>query len=177
MLCYVTLRTCVPCFSAAQTVQRVFNVATRGTELASLVRTLTTLGRVKTSTITRVDFVNRSWTILRERSNILFGSFGTEGDLQCCSFFCVSLLPRPQTKRSRKASFRWVPNWQVEAICFGLAANAVTPSPSRFVQVWNRCLSAITSFFGAKWFFRIVVSCADVFSEGGIGEQRSERTS
>ena len=53
-------------------------------ELASLARTLTTLGRLKTSTITRVYFVNRSKTFLRERSNILFGSFGTEGDLQCC---------------------------------------------------------------------------------------------
>ena len=86
------------------------------------------------------------------------------------SFFCVSLLRRPQTKRSRKASFRWVPNWQVEA-------NAVTLSPSRCVQLWNLYISAITSLFGAKWFFRIVVSCAYVFSVGGIGEQRSERTS
>ena len=93
------------------------------------------------------------------------------------SFFCVSLLRRPQTKRSRKASFRWVPNWQVEARCFRLAANAVTLSPSRCVQLWNRYLSAITSFFGAKWFFRIVVSCAYVFSEGGVDEQTSERTS
>ena len=144
-----TLRTWVPCFSAAQTLRGVFNVATRGTELASLARTLTKLGRLQTSTITRVDFVNRSWTFLRERSNILF-----------------SLLRRPQTRRSRKASFRWVPNWQVEARCFRLAANAVTLSPSRCVQLWNRYLSAITSFFGAKWFFRIVVSCAYVFSEG-----------
>ena len=93
------------------------------------------------------------------------------------SFFCVSLLRRPQTKRSRKASFRWVPNWQVEARCFMLAANAVTLSPSRCVQLWNLYISAITSLFGAKWFFRIVVSCAYVFSVGGIGEQRSERTS
>ena len=144
-----TLRTWFPCFSAAQTLRGVFNVATRGIELASLARTLTTLGRLKTSTITRVDFVNRSWTFLRERSNILF-----------------SLLRRPQTRRSRKASFRWVPNWQVEARCFRLAANAVTLSPSRCVQLWNRHLSAITSFFGAKWFFRIVVSCAYVFLEG-----------
>ena len=93
------------------------------------------------------------------------------------SFFCVSLLRRPQTKRSRKASFRWVPNWQVEARCFRLAANALTLLSSRCVQLWNRYLWAITSFFGAKWFFSIVVSCAYVFSEGGVGEQRSERTS
>ena len=50
----------MPCFSAAQTLRGVFNVATRGTELASLARTLTKLDRLKTSTITRVDFVNRS---------------------------------------------------------------------------------------------------------------------
>ena len=85
------------------------------------------------------------------------------------SFFCVSLLWRPQTKRSRKASLRWVLNWQVEARCFRLAANAVTLSPSHCVQLWNRYLLAITSFLGVNWFFTIVVSCAYVFSEGGIG--------
>ena len=55
-----TLTTWMPCFSAAQTLRGVLNVATRGIELASFTRTLTTLGRLKTSTITRVDVVNRS---------------------------------------------------------------------------------------------------------------------
>ena len=55
-----TLRTWVPCFFAAQTLRGVFNVATRGIKLASLAGTLTTLGGLETSTITRVDFVNRS---------------------------------------------------------------------------------------------------------------------
>ena len=75
------------------------------------------------------------------------------------SFFCVSLLWRPQTKRSRKASFRWLPNWQVEARCFRLAASAVTLWPSRCVRLRNLYLSVVTIFFDAKWFFRIMVSC------------------
>ena len=75
------------------------------------------------------------------------------------SFFCVSLLQRPQKKRSRKASFRWLPNWQVEAGCFRLAASAVTLWPSRCVRLRNLYLSVITIFFDVKWFFRRMVSC------------------
>ena len=97
------------------------------------------------------------------------------------SFFYVSLLRRPQTKRSRKASFRWLPNWQVEARCFRLAASAVTLWPSRCVRLRNLYLSVITIFFDAKWFFRIMVSCVyakETFvslSKGVIDRLRSTR--
>ena len=47
-------------FFRSSNTPRVLNVATRGIELASFTRTLTTLGRLKTSTITGVDVVNRS---------------------------------------------------------------------------------------------------------------------
>ena len=36
---------------------------------------------------------------------------------------------------------------------------------------------SITSFFGAKWFLRIVASCAYVLTEGADREHKSERTS
>ena len=47
-------------FFRSSNTQTVLNVATGGIELVSFTRTLTTLGRLKTSTITRVDVVNRS---------------------------------------------------------------------------------------------------------------------
>ena len=75
-----TLRTWLPCFSAAQTLRGVFNVATRGIELASLARTLTTLGRLKLRRLPES-------TLLTEAElscEILFGSFGAEGDVQGC---------------------------------------------------------------------------------------------
>ena len=66
-----TLRTWVPCFSAAQTLRGVFNVATRGIELASLAITLTTLGRLKTSTINRNVMFSGKQTSARKMADEL----------------------------------------------------------------------------------------------------------
>ena len=143
----------VALFSAAQTLRGVFNVATRGIELASLARTLTTLGRLKTSTITRVDFVNRSWTFLRDPFRQLRRRGRRSGlHPKCVPRLAVSFVSPYCEDHRRSYRVRLHSGGCRTGISFG---------------------DNQLSFFGAKWFFRIVVSCTYVFSEGEIGEQRS----
>ena len=115
-----TLRTCVPCFSAAQTVQRVFNVATRGsrgTELASLGPLPRWLGwklrRLPESTLSteaKLSCANAATSFSAASAPRATFSAASKVCSSASSFFCVSLLRRPHTKQSRKASFQRVPN-------------------------------------------------------------------
>lgn len=57
------------------------------------------------------------------------------------NFICISLLGRPQTKRSRKVSFRWVPNWHVEARSHHFLNLVVegTNSLALTAESWREC--------------------------------------
>ena len=76
------------------------------------------------------------------------------------SFLWVFSLLGPQRNLSRKASWKWAPKSQGSDSFYKMATYCATLSPSSWLHLWKRNLSAIIIGFGEKWSFRIFTRSA-----------------
>ena len=79
----------------------------------------------------------------------------------------LSLLP--QTNWSRSACSRNSPKSQVDTSPFSSSSNCDSVSSSRHLRLWKRNCSAITNFFGFRWFFNVSISSSNVLVDGRFG--------